>query len=105
MAECMWMPDTPEEFIEEFAFVDSKQVYTNGAELISVLRVKQMLEHYFRKVEPVVYAHWEFYEDESGEWWDKCSRCGGKLHNEGGYCCGLPRCPECGAHMDEEVAK
>ena len=54
-------------------------------------------------VEIVVHAHWEFYEDEQGEWWDKCSGCGGKIPNEGGYCCGLPRCPHCGAHMDEEV--
>lgn len=57
------------------------------------------------EVEPVVHAHWEFYMDETGDWWDKCSACGGKLPNEGGYCCGLPRCPECGAHMDEEVVK
>lgn len=55
--------------------------------------------------EPVVHAHWEFYEDASGEWWDKCSGCGGKIPNEGGYCCDLPRCPHCGAHMDEEVAE
>ena len=56
------------------------------------------------EAEPVVHARWVFYEDETGDWYDKCSRCGGKLPNEGGYCCGLPRCPECGAHMDEEVA-
>lgn len=53
----------------------------------------------------VVRARWEFYMDETGDWWDKCSACGGKLPNEGGYCCGLPRCPYCGAHMDEEVTK
>ena len=47
MAEMMAMPNTWEEFIEQFKFVDDKEVYTNGAELISVLRVKQMVEHFF----------------------------------------------------------
>ncbi len=56
------------------------------------------------EAEPIKHAHWMFYMDESGEWWDKCSGCGGKIRNEGGYCCDLPRCPNCGAHMDEEVA-
>lgn len=59
----------------------------------------------FDGYEPVVHARWMFYEDGSGEWWDKCSRCGGKIPNEGGYCCGLPRCPHCGAYMDEEAAE
>ena len=56
------------------------------------------------EAEPVIHAHWEFYEDASGEWWDKCSGCGGKIPNEGGYCCDLPRCPYCGAHMDEVMS-
>lgn len=63
-------------------------------------------EHFVElpELEPVIHAHWVFYEDESGDWWDKCSGCGGKIHNEGGYPSDLPRCPHCGAHMDEEVA-
>lgn len=52
--------------------------------------------------EPVVHAHWEFYMDEQGDWWDKCSGCGGKIPNGGGYCCDLPRCPHCGAYMSVE---
>ena len=47
MAESMTMPKTAEAFIEQHKFEDDLQVYTNGAELISVLRVKQMMEHYF----------------------------------------------------------
>ena len=47
MAENMQMPKTAEAFIEQYKFEDDLQVYTNGAELISVLRVKQMMEHYF----------------------------------------------------------
>lgn len=56
-----------------------------------------------KSVEPVVHAHWTFYEDEQGDWWDKCPVCGWKNPNIGGYPPDIPRCPECGAHMDEEV--
>ncbi|MBQ5655941.1 MAG: hypothetical protein IIV14_00720 [Bacteroidaceae bacterium] len=31
------------EFIEEYAFKDHKEVYTNGAELVPLFRVKQAL--------------------------------------------------------------
>lgn len=46
MADCMTFPKTAEEFIEQYKFTDTKQEYTNGAELMPVFRVKQMLEHY-----------------------------------------------------------
>ena len=54
MAECMWMPDNWEKFIEGFGFTDDEEVYTNGSELVAVFRVKQMVEHYFREMEPVI---------------------------------------------------
>lgn len=43
----MNFPDDPMEFIKGYSFKDEEQIYTNGAELISVLRVQQMIEHYF----------------------------------------------------------
>lgn len=49
MADCMAFPKTADEFIEQYKFTDTKQEYTNGAELMPVFRVKQMLEHYFTK--------------------------------------------------------
>ena len=49
MAECMAFPKTADEFIGQYKFTDTKQEYTNGAELIPVFRVKQMMEHYFAK--------------------------------------------------------
>ena len=45
MDETMNFPDTWEEFVEEFGFSDSKEVYTNGTKLIPVFRVEQWLEH------------------------------------------------------------
>ena len=47
MGDVMNFPDNPLDFINSYSFKDEDQVYTNGAELISVLRVKQMIEHYF----------------------------------------------------------
>lgn len=45
--ENMPFPATPAEFIEQYSFKDKKEVYTNGAELISVFRVEQMIDHYY----------------------------------------------------------
>ena len=45
MAVMMTFPETFDEFAEEYGFVDEKEVYTNGSELIQVFRVKQWLEH------------------------------------------------------------
>ena len=51
------------------------------------------------EVEPVVHAHW--IGDEPGDW--RCSHCGAYA-SDGGFE-QTKRCPECGAHMDEEVTK
>ena len=45
--DVMNFPRDPKEFVDSYSFVDSERVYTNGAELIPVFRVHQMLEHYF----------------------------------------------------------
>ena len=89
IGDCMMFPDTAEEFIEEYSFVDEKEVYTNGSELIAVFRVKQMMEHYIG----VVHAHWilENYSDD----FVTCSHCGGNVGRR------YPNCPHCRAVMDE----
>ena len=45
MSDMMKFPETWEEFAEQYAFVDREQIYTNGADLITVFRVEQWLEH------------------------------------------------------------
>ena len=45
MGECMTFPDTFDEFLEQYQFRDSEEVYTNGAMLVPVFRVKQWVEH------------------------------------------------------------
>ena len=41
----MDFPKTFEEFAEQYQIVDTKEVYTNGVELIPVFRVQQWLDH------------------------------------------------------------
>ena len=45
MADCMTFPDTVEEFMEQYKITDTKQIYTNGAELVPVFRMEQWFEH------------------------------------------------------------
>ena len=41
----MQFPKTVEEFMEQYKIVDTEQIYTNGAELIPIFRMKQWFEH------------------------------------------------------------
>ena len=41
----MQFPDTFEEFVKSYSFVDDKEIYTNGSELIPTFRLKQWIEH------------------------------------------------------------
>lgn len=43
--QLMDFPDTFDEFVKQNAFKDTNEVYTNGAELIPVFRVRQWIEH------------------------------------------------------------
>ena len=45
MNEQMEFPNTFDEFAKEYGFTDTKEIYTNGSDLIPVFRVKQWLEH------------------------------------------------------------
>ena len=45
MSEEMKFPDTLDEFIKQYSFIDKEQIYTNGSELIHTFRVKQWEEH------------------------------------------------------------
>lgn len=45
MDNIMQFPETFKEFAKSYGFKDSKEIYTNGSELIPVFRVEQWLEH------------------------------------------------------------
>lgn len=102
MSNTMNFPKTAEEFINSYKFNDKYETYTNGAELIPVFRVKQMIEHYFAAdVAPERRGEWLLFD--SGAYGllniYKCSVCGEaratytdtKKYNY---------CPNCGARMD-----
>ena len=93
MADHMTFPKTAEDFIKQYSFKDEKQEYTNGAELMPVFRVKQMMEHYFPE-EVVMHGRWV----KTG-WNDySCSACECQLIGHGAS--RWNHCPNCGARMD-----
>lgn len=51
MNNTMKFPKTFDKFVEEYGFVDSKEIYTNGSRLITEFRVKQWLEHLIPELE------------------------------------------------------
>lgn len=53
MADMMEFPETFDEFVISYGFIDAKKVYTNGSHLIPVFRVKQWLEHISAKTQMV----------------------------------------------------
>lgn len=110
--EVMGFPKTVEEFMEKYKIIDSEQVYTNGAELIPIFRMKQWFEH-------LRHGKWRIktintfdlaYGTTGYEPVYQCSVCGGI---EESYLrldepimpedADFPRyCPHCGARMDKE---
>ena len=58
------------------------------------------------EAEPVVHAHWEFVPEKDKTikdyWWD-CSNCQKRVGGGLAILKPTPRCPRCGAHMDEEA--
>ena len=51
--DMMTFPATVEEFMDRYKIVDVDQVYTNGAELVPIFRMKQWFEHSGDMVEVV----------------------------------------------------
>lgn len=86
--------------MEQYKIVDTEQVYTNGAELIPIFRMKQWLEH-LQDIEP---------ERKTGQWLPDnrpgggfwvCSEC--KFPSEAFAANVLYKfCPNCGAYMKGE---
>lgn len=45
MADRMEFPKSVDEYMEQYKIVDSKEIYTNGSELVPIFRMKQWFEH------------------------------------------------------------
>ena len=92
MSDLMTFPDTVEEFMERYKVIDTMQVYTNGAELVPIFRMKQWFEHLLTAKQRT--GKWVLMSDCTGKYY-ACSWCGHE-----GYS-GMNYCPNCGAKMEE----
>ena len=45
MTDMMTFPDTVEEFMEQYKITDTERIYTNGAELVPIFRMRQWFDH------------------------------------------------------------
>lgn len=59
MADMMIFPDKFEDFIHQYEFKDTEEIYTNGAELIPSFRVMQAWGHYTRNIEQSLANIWD----------------------------------------------
>lgn len=107
MPDEMTFPKTFDEFAERYKIVDKEEVYTNGAELIPIFRVRQWLENQSNAdVVEVRHGEWMKPLGDNGSGWN----CGGVIKQIlGCSCCGhfyqngpYNYCPNCGAKMDGE---
>ena len=53
MADLMTFPNTVDKFMEQYKIVDTDEVYTNGAELVPIFRMKQWFDAHSDVVEVV----------------------------------------------------
>jgi ribosomal protein S27E len=92
MADMMVFPETVEEFMNQYKITDTEQIYTNGAELVPIFRMKQWFEHKT--------------EQKKGRWKDhvqdgwiyvKCPECNAVQDVKSNFC------PNCGADLRERV--
>ena len=101
MGETMTFPETVEEFMEQYKIVDREQVYTNGAELVPIFRMKQWFGHLPSAQPEPKEGHWIPHETPDGGEQYECSRCGVLWE----FTDGTPEdneayfCPKCGMKL------
>ena len=100
MSDMMAFPDTVEEFMENYKIVDTDEVYTNGAELVPIFRMKQWFEH-LPSAQP---------ERKTGRWIPQKDKWGDYVTTVDGYVCSECNnfdcmeenyCPNCGERLED----
>ena len=94
MSDIMTFPETVDEYMEQYKITDTKQIYTNGMELVPIFRMKQWFEHKPEQrwipvserlpEEPNIYTvtdskgdvvRFAFYNNESSrKYWRRCAK-------------------------------
>ena len=72
MADMMAFPNTVEEFMEKYKITDTERVYTNGAELVPIFRMKQWFDHESEREK----GKWIYKPNEYDDGTFECSACG-----------------------------
>lgn len=85
MPDSMMFPKTVDEFMEKYKIVDTDEIYTNGAELVPIFRMKQWFEHVNVELKQAYVI-----VDEDGNM--ECSNCGSSF-------CFDNYCGHCGAKL------
>ena len=96
MADMMMFPSTVDEFMEQYKITDTKEIYTNGAELVPIFRMKQWFDHKPEQKTGRWLPHWCEDGNKDG---DICSCCHEWFVMPFGK---FPYCPQCGADMRGE---
>ena len=98
MSDMMAFPDTVEEFMENYKIVDTDEVYTNGAELVPIFRMKQWFEHLPSAQPERKTGRWLYDEERCATGiYAICSACDESIYQTGNF----RYCPNCGARMME----
>lgn len=107
MADMMMFPSTVEEFMEQYKITDTEHIYTNGADLVHIFRMKQWFEHaapeqkhgiWLSSVDDKIPARLDENGNPDESCW--CSACGEWLVASDEYPVRGRYCPSCGARMD-----
>lgn len=95
MSDRMEFPDTVEEYMEKYKIVDTEQIYTNGADMVPIFRMKQWFEHESERKT----GKWRMVLTQDVFGFNTvrfcCSKCNGMEYNT------PPFCRMCGAKMEE----
>lgn len=92
MSDLMTFPDSVEEFMNQYKVVDTEQVYTNGAELVPIFRMRQWFEHLPSAQRT---GRWIYYPEINAL---SCSECKHYVYHYEPY----KFCPNCGVEMEVE---
>lgn len=71
MPDCMTFPESWHDFLNDYSFDDSKEIYTNGTRLIPVFRVEQLIEHLLKSQEP----KYPIRKQSKHGWFFYCPKC------------------------------
>ena len=101
MADVMTFPKTVDEFMEQYKIVDVEEVYTNGAELVPIFRMKQWFEHSEKRGRWIVVSDGYGNGDATAHICE-CSECKDTIWVYKKATRRWNYCPNCGAQMDLE---